>query len=591
MAGRLHILIVGGYGTFGGRIVELLANEPRLILTVAGRSFAKASTFCSAHGEAKAQLVPAAFDRKGDLSAQIAALRPDILVDASGPFQAYGDDRYGIIEACIDEGVNYLDLADGSDFVAGVGAFDEKGRAAKRFVLSGVSSFPVLTAAVVRHLSSDMTRVDNIRGGIAPSPYAGVGQNVIRAIAGYAGQPVSLQRKGKIAIGHPFTEHMRYTIAPPGHLPLRNTMFSLVDVPDLRALAELWPDAQDIWMGAGPVPEILHRALATLAWLVRSRLIPTLSMLAPLMHFATNHLRWGEHRGGMFVEVEGADASGAPLKRSWHLLAEGDDGPLIPSMAVQALVRRIIEGCPPLPGARAAVRDLELDDYEKLFVGRTIYTGVRDDSAADVAPLYARLLGAAWGRLPDEIRRMHDTNGVSSAQGRASVQRGGGMFARLVAAIMGFPRAVPDTSVDVRFEVSGDTETWTRSFGDQSFSSCQFAGRGRSTGLLCERFGPLRFAMALVAQGERLSLVLRRWSAFGVPLPMRLCPRSDSYEEAEGGRFRFHVEIGHPLTGLIVRYQGWLESDQPRPGVAHQSVPDRNNHGCHRPGLPGQARQ
>ena len=42
-----------------------------------------------------------------------------------------------------------------------------------------------------------MVRVDTlIRGGIAPSPYAGVGENVIRAIAGYAGQPVELKRDG-----------------------------------------------------------------------------------------------------------------------------------------------------------------------------------------------------------------------------------------------------------------------------------------------------------------------------------------------------------------------------------------------------------
>ena len=37
-----------------------------------------------------------------------------------------------------------------------------------------------------------MTRVDAIAGGIAPSPYAGLGPNVIRAIAGYAGKPVTL---------------------------------------------------------------------------------------------------------------------------------------------------------------------------------------------------------------------------------------------------------------------------------------------------------------------------------------------------------------------------------------------------------------
>jgi hypothetical protein len=64
--------------------------------------------------------------------------------------------------------------------------------------------------------------------------------------------------------------------------------------------------------------------------------------------------------------------------------------------------------------------------------------------------------------------------------------------------------------------------------------------------------------MALVPEEGRLRLVLRRWSAFGVPLPMWLCPHTKSYESAEDGRFGFHVEISHPLTGLIVRYRGWL---------------------------------
>jgi hypothetical protein len=565
MVDRLNVLIVGGYGTFGGRIVELLESESRLNVIVGGRSIEKARTFCNSRNKAKAQLIPATFDRNGDLATQLAALRPGILVDASGPFQAYGNERYRVIEACIERRVNYLDLADGSDFVAGVRAFDEAARAANLYVLSGVSSFPVLTAAVVRHLSSGMVRVDTIRGGIAPSPYAGVGENVILAIAGYAGQPVALKRDGRVVIGHPLTENMRYTVAPPGYLPLRNTMFSLVDVPDLRALAELWPDAKSIWMGAGPVPEILHRALAACAWIVRLKVIPSLSALAPLMHFTTNHLRWGEHRGGMFVEVEGTGESCAQLKRSWHLLAERDDGPLIPSMAVDALVRKTLDGRSPSPGARAAVQDLELDDYEKQFAGRTIYTGVRDDTLNNTTPLYARVLGSAWDGLPVEIRNMHDVDGATSAQGRASVERGRSILARLAAFIMGFPAAVADTPVNVQFMASGDTETWTRTFGDESFSSCQFAGRGRSKGLLCERFGPLTFAMALVPEYGRLLLVLRRWSAFGIPLPMWLCPRSNSYETTDSGRFRFHVTIGHPFTGLIVGYTGWLEPNPEKP--------------------------
>ena len=61
---------------------------------------------------------------------------------------------------------------------------------------------------------------------------------------------------------------MRFTIAPPGRLPLHNRLFSLVDVPDLRVLADLWPEVESVWMGAAPVPEVLHRALIALAHLV-----------------------------------------------------------------------------------------------------------------------------------------------------------------------------------------------------------------------------------------------------------------------------------------------------------------------------------
>ena len=41
----MKLLIVGGYGTFGGRLVDLLKNESRLELLVAGRSLERQSCF------------------------------------------------------------------------------------------------------------------------------------------------------------------------------------------------------------------------------------------------------------------------------------------------------------------------------------------------------------------------------------------------------------------------------------------------------------------------------------------------------------------------------------------------------------------
>jgi hypothetical protein len=184
---------------------------------------------------------------------------------------------------------------------------------------------------------------------------------------------------------------------------------------------------------------------------------------------------------------------------------------------------------------------------------------VRIDTESAATPLYTSLLGEARNRLPPAIRAMHEVDRSLTAEGRARVTRGPRWLGRLVATIIGFPKAKADTSIRVQFDVSNKVETWTRRFGNKSFHSYQFAGRGRSDRLLCERFGPLTFAMALVVSPERLSLALRRWSVFGFPMPMSLCPRTESYESAEDGRFNFHVKISHPLTGLIIQYDGWLE--------------------------------
>ena len=90
------------------------------------------------------------------------------------------------------------------------------------------------------------------------------------------------------------------------------------------------------------------------------------------MYATMNRLSFGEHRGGMFVAVEGVGDDGQRIERSWHLLAEGEAGPLIPSMAAEAIVRRCLADKMPQPGARAAATDLELADYEALFERRRI---------------------------------------------------------------------------------------------------------------------------------------------------------------------------------------------------------------------------
>ncbi|WP_142778928.1 SDR family oxidoreductase [Agrobacterium sp. T29] len=549
----MKILILGGYGVFGGRLAELLADMSSLEILVCGRSLARAEAFCAAW-RGQAQLRPLMLDRR-DITDALRIHKPDLVVDASGPFQTYGSACYGVITACIDAGIDYLDFADAADFVFGVSQFDERAKAAGVFVLSGVSSFPVLTAAVLREMERTMD-ILTVEGGIAPSPYAGIGLNVMRAVVGYAGAAVKLWRHGRPAHGVGLAESRRFTVAVPGRLPLRNIHFSLVDVPDLQVIPPEHPSMTDIWMGAGPVPEFLHRMLNLLAK-ARARFgLPSFAPLSPLFHAVLNRMRFGEHRGGMFVRAQGR-AAGRPMEMSWHLLAEGDDGPYIPSMAIEALVRKMLSGERPLPGARAGTDALNLADYDRLFRSKTIYTGFRREEL-DV-PLFRQLLGPAFDDLPPRLRELHDSKDVRQWSGVAEIRRGQGMLARMISALVGFPQAGKQVPVSVTFTPEKGKERWTRNFGGRRFSSTQSAGMGKDRYLLAERFGIVTVALALVLDGGQLALIPRRWHVLGIPLPGFLLPKGESFESEKNGRFCFDVEISLPFVDLVVAYKGALE--------------------------------
>lgn len=554
----LKVLIVGGYGTFGGRLARFLVSEPRLHLFIGGRSLQRATGFVQTLA-GPARKTPLVFDREANIDALLTEWRPDIVVDASGPFQAYGERCFRLIEACVRLGINYIDLADSPDFVAGLSQFDAKARDRGIFIISGASTCPAISGAVLRELARDLVEVRSIAGGIAPSPRANVGLSVIRAIASYAGRPIAVRDRGQESVAYPLTRTRRVTIAPPGCLPLHSRRFSLVNVPDLQVFRELHPEACEISFGAAPAPALLHRWLNGLAWLVRLHLLPTLLPLAEAFHFAHRYLRWGEHRGGMFVKLKGRRADGSAVERSWHLVAEGDDGPSIPAVPAAALVRRCLQTIPPARGARSAVGALELSDLAQFFSTLRITTGRRELlPERQEQPLFKRLLGEAWERLPVSLREAHDVHGRVELRGMADVDRGKGLFARFLANLMRLPPAGTGVPVAVVFEKNGNSEIWHRRFGDGLFHSVLSAGEGRSEFLLCERFGAIAVLIALVVDGDRLRFMIRDWSFWGLPMPRCLAPAGEAYERERDGVFHFSVEMMHSWLGLIVRYRGSL---------------------------------
>jgi hypothetical protein len=400
--------------------------------------------------------------------------------------------------------------------------------------------------------------IHSVTGGIAPSPYAGIGLNVMRAVVGYAGGPVALQRGGEQVEAVGLGESLRYTVAVPGRVPLRNIHFSLVEVPDLQVIPRDMPSIKDIWMGAGPVPEFLHRILNGLAMFRAAFKLSSFEPLAPLCYRVLNLMKFGEHRGGMFVEAKGT-RDGQEVTQSWHLLAEGDDGPYIPSMAIEAIVRKWLAGERPVIGARPATRALELSDYYALFEGRTIYGAIREQQPE--APLYRQILGEAFEGLPPIVRELHDSKADRQWLGTATCGGASNPIAALVARLFGFPPKAEDVPVSVTFIRKNGREIWTRDFGGKIFESEQYAGEGRNTHLLMERFGPITAALAVVVEDSQLQLVPRRWFFLGLPLPKILLPKPENFEREVDGAFEFDVTIAAPIIGRLASYKGHLMSD------------------------------
>lgn len=173
--------------------------------------------------------------------------------------------------------------------------------------------------------------------------------------------------------------------------------------------------------------------------------------------------------------------------------------------------------------------------------------------------LYRQIVGRQWNHLPASIRALHHlSEGHATFRGRAVIERGSSIGARLVASMLGFPGAGADVPVEIHFACSNGREVWTRRFGGKVLRSSQRKAERQNEPLLAEDFGPFRVLCALEPAENRLHLSVRAWSFLGLPLPLLLAPGGRTFEEDRDGLFHFHVEVASPLTGLIVRYRGWL---------------------------------
>lgn len=544
-----RVLIIGGYGGFGARLARRLAKNG-LHVVVGGRCLTKAEACAKAIGhDAGAVMI----DRSGDIAPILSVIRPNLVIDAAGPFQ---HSTLAVAHACIAASVHYCDLADARDFVARIATLDAEAQAVGVAVVSGASSVPALSGAVIRSLGDDMTRLCQVEIAISASNSATAGASVAAAIIGAAGQPVQLWagQRWQRAWGWQRLSRMRFadrsSISSDASF---SRWVALTDVPDHDEVPQRMPGAPATRFRAGPELALHSFGLWVLSWPVRWRWITSARMFVRLgqwLHRLTASM--GGDRSAMMVEVTGEWAGGGAVRR-WTLIARQSDGPEIPTLAAELVAMGIAEqriGA----GARSAGGLLDLADFAPLFDQLAVTTHMAEYR---LEPLYVRVMGHRFAALPAPVRAMHSIFGDGAATGTATVTRGHNPLATLVARIMRFPKGGAH-DLHVHFTERDGVERWTRAFSGQEFHSQLSAINRKGKMQLVERFGPLRFRFDLPSDEDGLEMIMRGWSACGVPLPLSLAPRAAAHEWAEGAYFCFDVSIALPIIGPIVHYRGRL---------------------------------
>jgi hypothetical protein len=306
------IAVFGGYGVFGSLVCRELARRGAM-LTVIGRSAVRAEAFA-------AQLGPGHRGRAADVhdpvSAREALAGHSVAVHCAGPFASRPP---ALLDACLDTGCHYVDIADDRAYVAHVRG--QHGRAVERGVTAayGCSSLPGLSIALAIVARGDGPAPERVRITLFIGNDNAKSEAAIRSVVFGLGRDIRAPQ-GRL---RGFRERERVALPP----PFGGRTAYAFESPDY----DLLPDA----VGARAVTVLVgfENALAGPVFAGLARLGPrwgarTAALLAPV-----GGLDRRGHSGGV-VMAELLDGDGSMRRAALHAARDGQRLAAVPAALV-----------------------------------------------------------------------------------------------------------------------------------------------------------------------------------------------------------------------------------------------------------------
>jgi len=345
MQGNPKVVVFGGTGHFGARICRRLSKQQGFELIITSRSAERANQLAAELQAQTAAVSGAAIDQDSpDLADQLRALNPNVVIHTAGPYQ--GQD-YRVAEACIEASCHYVDLADGRQFVAGFDSLDAAAKDAGVVLISGASTLPGVSSAVIDEYRDRFQRIDGIEISIAPAHQTPRGIGTVRAVLSYCGAPFQSWRDGQW-----YTVHGWQDLRVQRYPMLGRRVSGACDVPDLELFPDYVPGVRTVSFHAALEAPWEHLGLWFMAWLTRAGLVRDWTRYASSFSAMSERLiRLGSTRGGMRITLRGTAADGMQRVIHWDLLAEQNHGPEIPCTPAIVVTSKLLNDELSAPGA------------------------------------------------------------------------------------------------------------------------------------------------------------------------------------------------------------------------------------------------
>jgi hypothetical protein len=254
--------------------------------------------------------------------------------------------------------------------VTGIGSLHAAAIARGVLIASGASSLPALSSAVVDREAQRFARLDEIRYGIASSAKT-PGLATVQAVMSYVGKPFERWEGRRWVTVHGWQDVTleRYPD------PVGRRFLASCDVPDLALFPLRYPEARAVVFRAGLGFAATTLGTWALSWLVRGRIVEDMRHYAPALRAVATRLeRWGTQTSAMQITLRGIGRDGAPLVRTWTLVANGNHGTRIPCLPAIALVRKLVRGEVAARGAMPCIGLIDVDEILGAVPGLDIQT-------------------------------------------------------------------------------------------------------------------------------------------------------------------------------------------------------------------------